>query len=332
LSTTRTRVDDAVEEGTMAVIAWIGLGHMGGPMAGHLAAAGHEVVGVDVDPHAIEQASAGGIRIASDAGSAVAAADVVFTSLPRSEHVRQVLGGRGGEDVDAGGVFAAVRPGTLVLDTSTVDVATSRWCHEHASARGIRFVDSPVSGGIAGAQAGTLTFMLGGEADATAEAAELVQPMAGHVFVVGGPTAGIAAKLANNLMLFISLLASSEGARLAAELGLDPAVFHEIASVSSGDSWPVRTWYPVPGVVPTSPANRNFDATFTARLAEKDLAYALAAGDAAGLDLAAGRLAHDRFERLIDEGYGEKDCSLVVKYVARDGTTPGFDPEAAPTS
>jgi 3-hydroxyisobutyrate dehydrogenase len=309
----------------MAVIAWIGLGHMGGPMAGHLAAAGHEVVGFDVDASAVAQASAAGIRVASDVLGAVAGADVVFTSLPRSEHVREVLGGGAG----GGGVFASARRGALVLDTSTVDVATSRWCHEAAEARGIRFIDAPVSGGIAGAHAGTLTFMLGGAVDDAAEAAALVQPMAGHVFVVGGPTSGIAAKLANNLMLFISLLASSEGARLAAELGLDPAVFHDIASVSSGDSWPVRTWYPVPGVVTTSPANRNFDATFTARLAEKDLSYALAAGEAAGLDLAAGRLALDRFERLIDEGYGDKDCSLVVKYVARDGRTPGFDPDAA---
>ena len=104
-------------------------------------------------------------------------------------------------------------------------------------------------------------------------------------------------------------------------------MFHDIATVSSGDSWPLRTWYPVPGVVETSPANRNFDATFTTRLAEKDLSYALAAGEAAGLDLAAGRLAMERFTRLVDEGYGDKDCSLVVKYVGRDGRTPGFDPD-----
>ena len=308
----------------MAVIGWIGLGHMGGPMATHLARAGHEVVGFDVDARMAEQARAGGIRTVTDAATAVRDADAVFTSLPRSEHSRQVLIGDAGQP----GVFDRVRAGTLVLDTSTVDVETSRACHEAAAARGIRFVDAPVSGGIAGAHAGTLTFMLGGEADATAEAATLVDPMAGHVFTVGGPTSGIAAKLANNLMLFITLQASSEGARLAEALGLDPAVFHDIATVSSGDSWPLRTWYPVPGVVETSPANRNFDATFTTGLAAKDLSYALAAGDAAGLDLAAARLAMERFERLIDEGYVDKDCSLVVKYVGLDGRTPGFDPAA----
>ena len=308
----------------MAVIGWIGLGHMGGPMAAHLVEAGHEVVGFDVDARMVAQAQASGIRTATDAATAARDADAVFTSLPRSEHSRQVLIGDG----DHEGLFDVVRPGTLVLDTSTVDVDTSRACHDAAFVRRIRFVDAPVSGGIAGAHAGTLTFMLGGEADAAAEAATLVEPMAGHVFTVGGPTSGIAAKLANNLMLFITLQASSEGARLAEALGLDPKVFHDIATVSSGDSWPLRTWYPVPGVVATSPANRNFDATFTTRLAEKDLSYALAAGEAAGLDLAAGRLAMERFARLVDEGYGDKDCSLVVKYVGRDGRTPGFDPDA----
>ena len=310
----------------MAVIGWIGLGHMGGPMAAHLAEAGHEVVGFDVDARMVEQAASRGIRTVADAATAARDADAVFTSLPRSEHVRQVLLGEGEGEGTA--LVDAMRPGALLLDTSTVDVETSRACHEHAGARGIRFVDAPVSGGIAGAHAGTLTFMLGGAADAAAEAATLVEPMAGHVFTVGGPTAGIAAKLANNLMLFITLQASSEGARLAEALGLDAKVFHDIATVSSGDSWPLRTWYPVPGVVETSPANRNFDATFTTGLAAKDLSYALAAGEAAGLDLAAGRLAMERFDRLIEEGHIDKDCSLVVKYVGRDGRTPGFDPDA----
>ncbi|WP_430646875.1 NAD(P)-dependent oxidoreductase [Agromyces sp. GXS1127] len=307
----------------MAGIGWIGLGHMGGPMAAHLVEAGHEVVGFDVDAGMAERAAAAGVRIVTDAATAARDADAVFTSLPRSEHSRDVLiGGAGGRV----GVFDVVRRDALVLDTSTVDVATSRACHDAAEARGIRFVDAPVSGGIAGAHAGSLTFMLGGEEAATGEAARLVTPMAGHVFVVGGPTAGIAAKLANNLMLFITLQAASEGARLAEALGLDPTIFHDIATVSSGDSWPLRTWYPVPGVVSTSPANRNFEATFTTRLAEKDLSYALDAGEAAGLDLAAGRLAMERFARLIAEGYGDLDCSLVVKYVGRDGRTPGFQP------
>lgn len=170
--------------------------------------------------------------------------------------------------------------------------------------------------------------MLGGDPDATAAARPLVEPMAGHVFELGGPTSGIAAKLANNLMLFVSLLGVAEGAALAATLGLDPQKFFEVVAVSSGESWPARTWYPAPGVVPTSPANRNYDATFTATLAEKDLSFAVEAAAAAGLRIPAARIALDQFERLIGEGYGEKDCSLIAKFASADGRVPGFDPLA----
>ena len=305
----------------MATIAWIGLGHMGGPMAGHLVAAGHEVRGVDPVPAARDAAALRRVPVVETIAEAVAGADAVFTSLPRGEHVREVYGG------DAG-VWASAPTTALLLDTSTVDVATSRFCHEASADRGFRFVDSPISGGIAGAEAGTLTFMLGGEAADVAEAAMLVELMAAHVFAVGGPTMGIAAKLANNLMLFVSLVGLAEGSQLAAELGLDAETFWKVASVSSGDSWPLRTWYPVPGVVPTSPANRNFDASFTTVLAEKDLSFALAAGEHAGLHLPGARVALDQFEALIAEGYGGKDCSLIVKHVSADGRVAGFDPDA----
>lgn len=308
----------------MATIAWIGLGHMGTPMAGHLVAAGHEVRGVDPVPEARAAASARDIRVVDSIAEAVDGADAVFTSLPRNEHVREVYGGDGG-------VWATAPSSALLLDTSTVDVVTSRFCHEQSEARGFRFVDSPISGGIAGAEAGSLTFMLGGDAAAVTEAMGLVEPMAGHVFELGGPTMGIAAKLANNLMLFVSLLGVAEGAQLAASLGLDPQRFYAVASVSSGDSWPLRTWYPAPGVVPTSPANRNFDATFTTVLAEKDLSFALAAGEQGGLHLPAAQIALAQFEQLIDEGYGGKDCSLIVKYASADGRVAGFDPEHDPS-
>ena len=303
----------------MTTIAWIGLGNMGGPMSGNLAAAGHEVRGVDVVPAARAAAAERGVHVVDTIADAVAGADAVFTSLPRSEHVRQVFEG-------PDGVWANAPRSALLLDTSTVDVATSRYCHEASVDHGFRFVDAPVSGGIAGAAAGSLTFMLGAEEADVREATALVEPMAGHVFAVGGPTMGIAAKLANNLMLFVSLVGLAEGSQLAAELGLDAETFWKVASVSSGDSWPLRMWYPVPGVVPTSPANRNFDATFTTVLAEKDLSFALAAGEEAGLRLPGARLALDQFEQLIAEGYGGKDCSLIVKYASADGTVEGFDP------
>lgn len=305
----------------MATIAWIGLGNMGGPMTANLVAAGHDVVGFDLDARATDAAAARGVRIAASVAEAVAGADAVFTMLPKGSHVREVYEGDGG-------VWANAPTTALLLDSSTVDVETSRWCHDGSAERGFRFVDAPVSGGISGAAAGTLTFMLGGAEADVAEAKRLVEPMAGNVFAVGGPTMGIAAKLANNLMLFVSLLGVAEGTQLAAELGLDPETFFKVASVSSGDSWPLRTWYPVPGVVPTSPANRNFDASFTTQLADKDLRFALAAAEHAGLKTPAAHLALDQFEQLIDEGYGEKDCSLVVKFVPGDGQVAGFDPSA----
>ena len=303
----------------MAVIGWIGLGHMGSPMSSHLVAAGHDVRGFDLDETANEVARGVGVRVVGSIADAVTGADAVFTSLPRNEHVREVYAA-------SGGVWAHAPRGALLLDTSTVDIETSSWCHERSSASGHRFVDAPVSGGIAGAMSGSLTFMPGGAADVVDAARPLVEPMASHVFDLGGPTLGIAAKLANNLMLFVSLLGVAEGAQLAAALGLDPRRFFEVASVSSGDSWPLRTWYPAPDVVPTSPANRNFDATFTTALAEKDLTFAVEAAEASGLEVPAAEIALDQFRRLIAEGYAEKDCSLVAKFPSPDGTVAGFTP------
>ncbi|WP_022889160.1 NAD(P)-dependent oxidoreductase [Agromyces italicus] len=303
----------------MASIAWIGLGNMGGPMAGHLVAAGHTVRGVDPVPAARTAAAERGIRVVASIAEAVDGADAVMTSLPRNEHVREVYGAHDG-------IWASAPTTALLLDTSTVDIETSGFCHETSASRGFGFVDSPVSGGIGGAEAGTLTFMLGGDPDDVTRARAFVEPMAGHVFDLGGPTLGIAAKLANNLMLFVSLLGVAEGAALAATLGLDAKRFFEVASVSSGESWPLRTWYPAPGVVATSPANRNFDASFTTVLAEKDLSFALAAGAAAGLPMRASRIALEQFERLIEEGLGGKDASLIAKFATADGEVAGFEP------
>jgi 3-hydroxyisobutyrate dehydrogenase len=302
----------------MAVIAWIGLGHMGTPMSGHLVAEGHEVRGFDIDEVAAEAARAAGVEVVGSIADAVAGAEAVFTSLPRNEHVHEVYAA-------TGGIWATAAPGTLLLDTSTVDIETSAWCHEHSAEHGFRFVDAPISGGIAGAVAGSLTVMLGGTADAVDAARPLVEPMAGHVFDLGGPTLGVAAKLANNLMLFVSLLGVAEGAQLAASLGLDARRFFEVASVSSGESWPLRTWYPAPDVVPTSPANRNYDATFTTALAEKDLSFAVAAAEGAQLDVPAATIALEQFRRLIAEGYAAKDCSLIAKFPSPEGRVAGFE-------
>lgn len=304
----------------MAVYGWIGLGNMGGPMTANLVAAGHQVNGYDLDPGACSAAEASGVKIVSSIAEAVRGADAVFTMLPKGEHVRSVYEG-------ADGIWDHAAEETLLLDSSTVDIETSRFCHEGSNSRGLKFVDAPVSGGISGAAAATLAFMIGGVPAHTAEAVEHIKPLAGKTIVAGGATSGIAAKICNNMMLFIDLMASAEGSQLADKLGLDPKVFWEIASVSSGRSWAQQTWYPVPGVVDSSAANNNFDATFRVDLARKDIGLALDAGAMTGVKLPAASLAREHFDALIKEGLGEKDCSLIVKNVSPDGTVAGYTQE-----
>jgi 3-hydroxyisobutyrate dehydrogenase len=302
----------------MTSIAWIGLGNMGSRMSSHLVTAGHDVRGFDVVDALRESAAEHGITPVGSVAEAVDGAEVVILSLPKGEHVRQVL-------ESEGGVFAHAAPGTLILDTSTVDIETSQWCHGQAGSFGLRFVDAPVSGGTQGAQAGTLTFMLGGTEDDVADAREIVTPMAGNVFAVGEATHGIAAKLVNNMMLGISILAMSEGSQLAEQLGLDAKAFFDVVRVSSGDSWAVRTWYPVPGIVPGAASNQNFDASFSAMLCHKDVTLAVAGAEAAGVHVPAATLIRDQLQRLLDDGFGGKDCTLVVREASPDGTVQGWD-------
>lgn len=304
----------------MSTIAFIGLGHMGTPMAGNLAAAGHTVRGVDPVPAAAAAAAERGVEIVSSPAAALAGADACVTSLPKPEHVRAVYGG-------PDGIFAHAEPPTVLMDTSTVDVETSRWCHREAEAAGLVFVDAPISGGTAGAEAHSLTFMLGGHAEGLERAAQLVAPMAGTVIACGGPGAGIAAKLVNNMMLFIGVMAVSEGSQLAEQLGLDHKTFWQVADASSGGSWPQRMWYPVPGVVDTAAANRNFDATFSVDLARKDCALAVAAAGDTGVHVPAARLALAQLDELVEEGLGGKDCTLVATFASPDGTLRGYDPD-----
>lgn len=307
----------------MAVYAWIGLGNMGGPMTANIVKAGNTVRGYDVVAQARDAAAAAGVEVVSSIADAVRGADVVFTMLPKGEHVRSVFDG-------PDGIWAHAAKDTLLADSSTVDVETSRFCHEQSLARGFRFVDAPVSGGISGASAGTLCFMVGGEAADVERATAYIEPMSGKTIAAGPATAGIAAKICNNMMLFIDLMAAAEGSQLAEHLGLDPKVFWEIASVSSGRSWAQQTWYPVPGVIETAAANNNFDATFRTDLARKDIGLALEAGAATGVRLPAAELARGHLDALIAEGLSDKDCSLIVKRISPDGTVRGYTQEAKP--
>jgi len=292
----------------MAVVAWIGLGHMGGPMTANMVKAGHTVRGFDLSTDALTAAVNNGVEAAGSIADAVAGADVVFTMLPKGDHVRAVYLG---ED----GILATAAPDTLLIDSSTIDIESARAVHDAAAAAGFRFVDAPVSGGMSGAAAGTLTFMIGGDAGAVADARTFITPMAANIIPTGAATTGQAAKICNNLMLFINLASTSEGAVLADRLGLDKQVFWDIASVSSGDSWALRTWHPLPGVVPTAASNHDFAPTFTTDLANKDIGLALAAARGTDTPLALGEHVQQMFQQLIDAGQGGKDCSMIVSLV-----------------
>ncbi|MDJ0355961.1 3-hydroxyisobutyrate dehydrogenase [Paenarthrobacter sp. PH39-S1] len=292
----------------MAVVAWIGLGHMGGPMTANMIKAGHEVRGFDLDAAALAAAVGHGVTPARSIADAVDGADVAFTMLPKGDHVRTVYLGDGG-------ILASAAKETLLVDSSTIDIDSARAVHDAAADGGFRFVDAPVSGGMSGAQAGTLTFMIGGESVAVADASKYIEPMAANIIPTGAATTGQAAKICNNLMLFINLASTAEGAVLADRLGLDKQVFWNIASVSSGDSWALRTWYPLAGVVPTAASNKDFAPTFTAELANKDISLAISAARNTGTPLEIGERVQQLFQRLIDADQGRKDCSMIVSLV-----------------
>ncbi|BBE21921.1 3-hydroxyisobutyrate dehydrogenase [Arthrobacter sp. MN05-02] len=292
----------------MATIGWIGLGNMGGPMTANLVKAGHTVRGFDLNAEAVAAAEATGVTSVSGIADAVKGADVVFTMLPKGDHARAVYLG---DD----GVLAHADTSTLLIDSSTIDIEAAAALHRAAAEKGFRFVDAPVSGGISGAKAGTLTFMVGGEEGAVKDATAFIEPMAKNVIPTGGATTGQAAKICNNLMLLINLASTAEGAVLADRLGLDKQVFWDIASVSSGDSWALRTWYPMPGVVETAASNNDFAPTFTTELANKDIGLALAAARDTDTPLEIGEHVQQLFQRLIDQGEGGKDCSMIIKLV-----------------
>ncbi len=258
----------------MAKIGFIGLGNMGLPMAQNLVKAGHAVSGFDVSEYAAERLAAGGGTRASSVADACHDAEIVITMLPAGEQVREVYLG---DD----GVLAAAAPGTLLIDSSTIDVETARDVAQAASGKGLAMVDAPVSGGVAGAQAATLTFMVGGPDDAFERARPVLETMGKTIVHAGGAGNGQAAKICNNMILGVSMIVVSEAFLLAEKLGLDAQKLFDIASKSSGQCWSMTSYCPVPGPVPTSPANRDYKAGLHRR------------HDAQGFEAGAGRGARD---------------------------------------
>ncbi|MEU3429849.1 3-hydroxyisobutyrate dehydrogenase [Streptomyces gardneri] len=295
------------------VIAFIGLGHMGGPMAARLAAAGHRVLGFDLVPEAVATAAAAGVETADSARAAAAGADVVITMLPAGRHVLALYQDEG--------LLAAARPGTLFIDCSTIDVADARAAHDAAVAAGHRALDAPVSGGVMGAEAATLTFMAGGGEAEFAEAEPLLAAMGKRAVHCGGAGAGQAAKICNNMILGISMIAVSEAFVLGESLGLSHQALYDVASTASGQCWALTTNCPVPGPVPTSPANRDYRPGFAAPLMAKDLGLAAAALRAGGIDTGLGLRAAEMFAAFADGAGAAQDFSGIV-HVLRDTAAP----------
>jgi len=288
----------------MTSIAFIGLGNMGGGMAANLAKAGHDVRAYDLNADALARAAEAGCLAAADAAAAVTGAEVIVTMLPAGKHVAAVY---------AGDVFAHAAPGTLLIDCSTIDVATARSNIDAASAKGLAAVDAPVSGGIAAANAGTLTFMVGGSAEAFDRAEPILSAMGKAVIHAGGPGAGQAAKICNNMLLGASMVATCESLALAQKLGLDPQTFFDIASVSSGQNWSLTSYCPLPGVGPDSPADRDYQGGFAATLMLKDLRLAMEAAQSVDADTPMGAKARELYEAMDARGEGGLDFSAIIR-------------------
>jgi 3-hydroxyisobutyrate dehydrogenase len=292
----------------MARIGFIGLGNMGLPMAQNLIKAGHQVEGVDVTQVATDRLKAAGGAVAETAKIAAARADVVITMLPAGQHVREVYLG-------AGGIIENANDGTLLIDCSTIDVETARAIAGAALARGLLMLDAPVSGGVGGATAGTLTFMVGGPERAYDRALSILQQMGKTIVHAGGSGNGQAAKICNNMILGISMIAVCEGFVLAEKLGLDKQKLFDIASKSSGSCWSMVNYCPAPGPVPTSPANRDYQAGFTAAMMLKDLALAQDAAIATGAATPMGAEAAALYRLYVGQGQAARDFSGIFNFI-----------------
>jgi 3-hydroxyisobutyrate dehydrogenase len=292
----------------MARIGFLGLGNMGLPMARNLAKAGHEVIAFDLSEAARKAAGAAGHSVAESGQGVLSGAETVITMLPAGEHVRSVYLG------DAG-LLAQAAAGTLFIDCSTIDVATSRDVHGVAAEGGHAMLDAPVSGGVAGAESGMLTFMVGGSPEAFAKAQPLFDIMGRNIVHAGGAGNGQAAKICNNMILGISMIAVSEAFALGQKLGLDPKIFFKISSNASGSCWAMINHNPVPGIVETSAANRDYQPGFAAAMMHKDLKLAQAAANHAGAATPLGAEAAALYTLFVNAGNGGLDYSAIIKLI-----------------
>ena len=289
----------------MTTIAFIGVGNMGGPMARNLVKAGHDVRAFDLSAAVLEPVVGAGAKKAASANEAAKDADVVITMLPAGTHVRSVY-------LD-NGILGAAKKGTVLIDSSTIDVDSARAVHAAAEKAGFDFLDAPVSGGVGGAEAGTLTFMCGGSDSAFAKAQPILEKMGKKIVHAGGAGAGQAAKICNNMLLAISMIGTCEAFALGEKLGLDSQKLFDIMSTSSGQCWSVTTYCPVPGPVKTSPANRDYTGGFATALMLKDLKLAQSAAQSAGATTPLGAEAAQLYALFAAKGHGGVDFSGIIQ-------------------
>ena len=289
----------------MSKIGFIGLGNMGAPMATNLVKSGEHVLGFDVVPASREASARDGVQIVANARSAVDDAEIVITMLPGGEHVLSVW-----DDI-----VLRARQGTLFIDCSTIDVDSARKAHALAAARGIATLDAPVSGGVGGAKAATLTFMVGGSDHAFARGKPVLERMGKRIVHCGEAGNGQVAKICNNLILGASMIAVSEGFVLGEKLGLSHQALFDVVSGSSGQCWSLTSYCPVPGPVPASPANNGYKAGFTGALMLKDLNLARQAAQSVGVDAALGAHAREIYEQFSHQGHSALDFSAIINLV-----------------
>ncbi|KZX59310.1 3-hydroxyisobutyrate dehydrogenase [Halioglobus sp. HI00S01] len=290
----------------MATVAFIGLGNMGGPMAKNLIKAGHQVTVFDLMPAACADLEAAGAAVAASASEAASGKDYVISMLPAGKHVAATYLG---DD----GLLAQLDASTTCLDCSTIDAATAREVGEAAAAAGIGFMDTPVSGGVAAAAAGTLAFMCGGSADTFPRAQAILSAMGKNIFHAGPAGAGQVAKGCNNMLLAIHMIGSAEALEMGARNGLDPAVLSEIMLASSGRNWSLEVYNPYPGVMETAPASNDYQPGFMTDLMVKDLGLALEIAEQSGVDNQMGKLARALYGKHQEEGNGQRDFSSILE-------------------
>ncbi len=292
----------------MTTIAFIGLGNMGIGMASNLAKAGHDVRALDISEDAVARAVEVGCKGCKDTSEAVSEADIVVTMLPAGKHVRMVYG-------DEGGVFDHAKQGALFIDSSTIDVATARAVISTAEHKGFHMIDAPVSGGVGGAAAGTLTFMCGGTKEAFEQAKPYLDIMGKNVFHAGDAGNGQVAKIANNMLLGIHMIGTCEAFNLAEKLGLDAQTFYDISSTASGQNWSMTSYCPAPGPVASAPSNNDYQPGFAAAMMLKDLRLAQDAATTARAATPLGTQAEALYSLMEASGKDDLDFSGIMKLI-----------------